>query len=208
VSETGCAAEGCRLAAVHRCAYEDDSGVRCATAWCDEHIERVGSLGVCRRHRQTLEIIRSRQSGVYEVLARPAVADRSLSLTAHLAEVLGPSVERLLEGHLDAWPDAHLQSERYPRPFWDAHGKLTGWELGWSILSPRGLHLRVAVRARSGAARPSVQVVAEHLVAYDGEPAAESVRGRQTAAQKELVHQIEELLDRALRGLPATWRPV
>lgn len=208
MSEAGCAAEGCRQAAVHRCAYEDDSGVRCATAWCDGHIERVDGLAVCRRHRQTLEIIRSRQSGVYEVLARPAVTDRSLSLTAHLAEVIGPSVERLLEGHLDAWPDAHLESERYPRPFWDAQAKLSGWELGWSILSPRGLHLRVAVRARIAAVRPSVQVVAEHLVAYDGELAAESVRGRQTAAQKELVRHIEELLDQALRGLPATWRPV
>lgn len=203
-----CGAHGCERPAVHRCAYEDDLGVRCQSAWCDAHIENVGGVAVCRRHKQTLEIIRSRSESVFEIGARPPVADRSLSLATHLADVLGPSVESLLEAQLGDWPEAHLEAERHPRPFWNEAGKLVGWELGWSILSPRGHHLRVAVRARSGHERPSVQVVAEHLVAYDGEPSAEEVRGRRTDAQLRLLRQIETLLEQALRSIPASWRPV
>jgi hypothetical protein len=199
---------GCGRPGVHRCAYEDDEGRHCESTWCDEHVQRVGGIPVCRRHKHTLEIIASRRDSVYELGSRPAVADRSLSLAVHLAEVLNASVAGLLERELEAWPGGHVESERHPRPFWDEFGKLAGWELGWSIQSPRGHHLRVAVRARVASGDPSVQVIAEQAVAYDGEPAPEAVRGRQTEAQALLLREIESLLTEALQRVPTGWRQV
>lgn len=199
---------GCGRPGLHRCGYEDDEGRHCESVWCDEHVERVGGVPVCRRHRQTLEIIASRRDTVYELAGRPSVADRSLSLTVHLADVLRPAVVRLLEGEVAAWPGASVESEQHPRPFWDAEGVLAGWEMGWSIQSAVGHHLRVAVRARRGGGEPSVQVIAEQAVAYDGQPAAEAVRGRQSEAQALLLREIEKLLTEALEQVPAGWHRV
>ena len=207
MSDNLCSA-GCGRPALHRCAYEDDEGRHCESAWCDEHILRVNGIPVCRRHKQTLEIIAGRRDSVYELAGRPPVADRSLSLAVHLAEVLSPAALALLTREVGAWPGAQVEAERHPRPFWDAEGALSGWELGWAIQSPLGHHLRVAVRARRSDDRPSVQVIAEHAVAYDGEPAPEAVRGRQTEAQAVLVREIENLLAEALEKVPAGWHRV
>jgi len=205
MSEQLCEA-GCGRPALHPCSYEDDEGNHCETAWCDEHIQRVGGIPVCRRHRRTLEIIASRRDTVYELPARPRVADRSLSLVVHLALVLSPAVTAVLERERGAWPGSHVEAEQHPRPFWDAHGTLAGWELGWSIQSSHGHHLRVAVRARIGGEAPSVQVIAEHAVAYEGEPSAEAVRVESSEARRQMVREVEDLLAKALDEVPAGWR--
>ena len=205
---TNCSAEGCASNAVELCAYTDDAGGRCDTAWCEKHISHVAGLPVCRRHHDTLEILKSREDSIYEVGRRPPVADRSLSLTVHLAHVLGPTVEALLKDTQGAWPNAHVEPEQHPRPFWNSEGALSGWELGWSVISPRGRHLRVAIRARSGVASPSVQVVAEHMIAYDDEVPAETVRGQRTQAQLEFMEEIQRMVSETLRSASGEWLPI
>lgn len=205
---SACAAQGCGREATRFCSYADRQGQVCGSGWCEDHIERVGEADVCRRHRLTAEIIGAREGTVFEISPRPPVADRALSLASHLALVMSASAKQLLEAQLGAWPDAHVEADQHPRPYWDEHGALMGWELGWSIRSPRRHHLRVAVRARSGSDSPAVQVVAEHLVAYDGEPSPEAVRGRQTEAQLRLLREIEGLLAEALTAVPAGWQTV
>ena len=190
------------------CAYTDDAGGRCDTPWCEKHITHVAGLPVCRRHHDTLEILKSREDSIYEVGRRPPIADRSLSLTMHLGRLLGPTVETLLKDTLNTYPGSHVEPEQHPRPFWYAEGVLTGWELGWSVISPRGRHLRVAIRARSGAASPSVQVVAEHMVAYDEEVPAETIRGQPPQAQLEFMEEIQRMVSETLRSASGEWRPV
>ena len=132
--EGTCRWEGCDAAQVAGCSYVDRRHRPCATTWCIDHIDRVGSVHVCRRHATVLRAL-----GDAVERGMPDLETRAPSLVTWVSRDLGEPVSRFLQ---DLAPNARLSSEP-PRLVTIGRERVRTWQKSWGIVDHTGFLHRV-----------------------------------------------------------------
>ena len=140
-----CSEPGCQGSDRVTCDYRDRRGAPCPTAWCPEHIRRVGAWHLCRRHTRVVEVLAPVE--FRGQLPPPDIDNRAPSLVNWVARDLDAFVAATLV-------QSATQGETFVRePVVSTHADRSGgrrYERGWKLVDHTGLRLVVAVYVVEG----------------------------------------------------------
>jgi hypothetical protein len=184
-----CSEQGCSHETAITCAYRDRRGRVCAAAFCPDHWSMVGNVVYCRRHAGTIVAM---GPGV-DVGAMPELDNRGPSLVNHVADEIGPEVEKLLRA--TARDGETVKSESEVTVIFD-HRRRRRWERAWKLIEPTGISLTVSLTVNEDEDDALIDVRVGATVIARGVPpwiarrrAGLGIGGQADADQRELFHR-------------------
>ncbi|MGH7778037.1 MAG: hypothetical protein ACREPI_12810 [Candidatus Dormibacterales bacterium] len=177
-----CEFPGCGKPATSRCSYADATGQRCGF-WCPDHIEKVADLPYCRRHGNTVRVVKSRAGTIYEMKSVPTLDDRAPNLLTTLAAEMSEAVLQMLARRWGQVPGIRIQADKTVRETqvprsaaggqmdWtsDQPASVPGWKMGWSAFTGEGYISTVALRT-TPQEPPVVQLMIDGRPVWEGVP--------------------------------------
>lgn len=134
-----CRARECTERGESVCEYVDRRMRRCATAWCSDHVDRVGKHTYCRRHAGIVRAL-----GDQLPAGLPELSNRAASLAAYLGDELDERVVSLLGRAAARNGDASLVNHPV-RLVSTAGGRERRWQRSWNLVDSTGIVSRVAI---------------------------------------------------------------
>jgi hypothetical protein len=134
-----CRERGCTAPALAKCAYVDEHGHSCETAWCHRHLHEIGAEGYCRRHASTVAALGGKAQ---DPRALPAVDHRGASLVNWICNEGHSTLQGAVASALR--PGEVLFEDRTVNVVRQSDGSRR-WERGWRIGDRTGLRAKVLV---------------------------------------------------------------
>jgi hypothetical protein len=132
-----CSETSCQRPGEIPCGYGDETGARCPTHWCSEHVVTYFGEHFCTRHASAVAAIGENAE------ARPAVDDRGASLAHWVASDLDEMVRNVLDRARDQFGESILTGP--VRPAGDVDDR--SWQRTWWLQGESGLSVRVSIGA-------------------------------------------------------------
>ena len=136
-----CSELGCLAADRVSCDYRDRRGTPCPTAWCADHIVKVNSWHLCRRHARVVEALTPVE--FRGALPPPDLDNRAPSLASYLAEALDARIRAALEEYCRPANGERVADEALNVVTNQIRGRR--WTQGWKLFDNTGPLLRIDV---------------------------------------------------------------
>jgi hypothetical protein len=184
------------------CSYREQSGRRCETRWCKNHIEVVNGTAYCHRHAGVVRTLSATEGSILEVKSQPSLEDRAVPLLNLICEAIDADVTKLLTECAAGRPGLQVARQKTVQEVWIDQERVA-WQVSWGLFTNRGYLLRASIRV--GVPEPPVvqAVVANHVIFQDvpywiarrrrGEPVEPSDHGSYMGA-------IRVAIERSVRG--------
>lgn len=163
-----CRVSGCGEQTSWQCMYWNETGQRCGTHWCLNHVIVVGGETYCKRHAGVSVTLNQTEGSIYQVKGHPSLEDRAVSLLELIRQNLDPQVHAMLVEASRGLKGVEISGQKSVQPVQSGSDR-TGWQVSWGLFNSRGYVLRTFIRV--GVAEPPVvQAFVEHAKVFQGTP--------------------------------------
>lgn len=163
-----CRAAGCEAHTSWQCMYWNETGQRCGTHWCVEHVTVVGGEAYCKRHAGVSVTLNQTEGSIYQVKGHPSLEDRAVSLLELVRQNVDAQVQGMLVEAARGLEGVEISAQKSVQPVQSGSDR-TGWQVSWGLFNSRGYVLRTFIRV--GVAEPPVvQAFVEHAKVFEATP--------------------------------------
>lgn len=163
-----CLATGCEEQTSWPCLYWSETGQRCGSHWCLNHVIVVGGETYCKRHAGVSSTLNQTEGSIYQVQGHPSLEDRAVSLLELIRQNIDPQVQSVLVEAARGLSGIEISGQKSVQPV-QSGSERTGWQVSWVLFNSRGYVLRTNVRVGVGEP-PVVQAFVEHAKVFQDTP--------------------------------------
>ncbi len=140
-SEQPCSEPGCQATERVSCDYRDRRGAPCPTSWCPDHVVKVNSWHLCRRHARVVQALAPVE--FRGQLPPPDLGNRAPSLASYLAEALDSRMRAALTALCRTTSGESVAAEALTLV--TNQDRSRRWAQGWKLFDNTGPLLRIDV---------------------------------------------------------------